>query len=160
MHITNATHDDGQFILESIVKNASKQHFNPMYITEQGQLGLRDQMISIINNGICPISSEKSIASKIHVAREGKDPIGFVWLMDYDEGNSEIYLCAVAPEYQRKGVAKKLVAESISLYKAGHIVKARVKQDSQGMFKLLKSISFKSRLLDFSKTRTLRFKCS
>lgn len=141
MQIRKASHNEGQFILELIVRNY-KDHFSPIWIIPEYQKTLIEQMQRTIDAGACPMP-DGVYPSSIHVlVIEGRN-VGFLWLLHRGESEAEIYIMAVVPEHRRKDYAEHLINSTLSSLKTGTIATSRVKRKSREMKVLLRKLGFK-----------------
>jgi len=143
MNTRQAIHDDGQFILESIVKSAHK-HFNSEFRKITIQNSLVEQISSTISRGFCPMP-QGNYQSRIQVSEIGGKPTGFLWLLQKSKHETELYILFVAPEHRRKGHAEILIKEALSALTLGAVVTSRVMWRSKEMKHLLKKLSFEGR---------------
>lgn len=141
MKIRRATNDDGQFILEFIVRNARK-HFNPIYENPIAQHGLVDQIRKTIEIQLCPMP-DKVYPSDFLVFDNNGIAIAFLWIIQRNQNQSEIYLIGVSSNYQNIGVAKMLLRFYLERLNLGHDVYSRVKEKSHRMKHVLRKLGFR-----------------
>ncbi|MFB9886922.1 GNAT family N-acetyltransferase [Balneatrix alpica] len=143
MKIRKASNNDGQFILELIVRN-SKDHFSPIWVIPEYQKPLIEQMQRTINAGACPMP-DGVYPSSIHVLVIEERSVGFLWLLHRSEGVAEIYIMAIAPEHRRKGYAESLINNTLSTLEKGSTATSRVKRKSRAMKDLLRKLGFQAK---------------
>jgi len=135
---------DAQFILDSILAEASCGHFSSDYLLPISHSGLVHQIQSSITQRICPTHRNSLSKSAIYIFLDSNCPVGFSWVVETEKsGEKELYLLAVLPKHRKKGIGKILISETISQYPPKTKFIARLFPASQMMLRMLIAMGFK-----------------
>ncbi len=120
--------------------------FTKLYLKPRYQAGLGLQLFSCLYFGRIRLPDGTRHKVKMLSAYRDSKLAGFVILRDIPSspGCREIYMIAVAPEFQRKGVGTALLASCIEGSAAGSILEATCLPKAQAMRRLLQNAGFVS----------------
>jgi ribosomal protein S18 acetylase RimI-like enzyme len=138
-----ATRDHADYVLESLIAEASEGHFSVNFLRPAARQGLMQQITSSIAINRCPTHRGTISHSFIYVYLQDDRPAGFSWVLAPDtQGEHEVYLFGVSREYRGRGIGKALLTRTLTQFPVGTKFTARVYDASVAMRRLLTAIGF------------------
>ena len=135
---------DVSFVVNEVLDGAKVGVFSNLYLEVPWFIGMVFQVFMATLFGRTRIENGKWVRAKLLVTHVDGVAAGFLLLIDTpgDDYDAEIYLCGVAPDYRRRGIATQMIRSEALHMRQGAELAAACLPKAHAMKKLLAKLGF------------------